>query len=63
MSEVTLADKKKDLVFDTTRKFPTDRGNFTENRTDCVLKTLIMQHESCRPLGPFEYVDDEGNAI
>ena len=57
------ANKKKDLVFETTRKFPTDRGHFTENITDRDLKTLIMQHESCRPLGPFEYVDDEGNAI
>lgn len=62
-SEAMSADKKKDLVFDTTRKFPTDRGHFTENITDRDLKTLIMQHESCRPLGPFEYVDDEGNAI
>ena len=61
--EAMSADKKKDLVFDTTRKFPTDHGHFTENITDRDLKTLIMQHESCRPLGPFEYVDDEGNAI
>ena len=36
---------KKDLVFDTTRKFPF----FMENITDCDLKTLIMQHKPCRP--------------
>ena len=48
-SEAKSADKKKDLVFDTTRKFPTDRGHFMENITDRNLKTLIMQHESCRP--------------
>ena len=61
-SEAKL-DKNKDLVFDTTRKFPTDRGHFKENITDCDLKILIMQHESCRPTGPFEYEDEEGNSI
>ncbi|CAB4006471.1 Hypothetical predicted protein [Paramuricea clavata] len=35
-SEAKL-DKNKDLVFDTTRKFPTDRGHFKENITDCDL--------------------------
>ena len=62
-SEAKSADKKEDLVFDMTRKFPTNHRHFRENITDCDLKTLIMQHESCRPLGPFKYEDDEGNAI
>ncbi|CAB4036453.1 Hypothetical predicted protein [Paramuricea clavata] len=39
-SEAKL-DKNKDLVFDTTRKFPTDRGHFKENITDCDLKILV----------------------
>ena len=65
LSSSTLAnlDKNKDLVFDTTRKFPSNRGHFKENITDCDLKILIMQHKSCRPTGPFEYEDDEGNSI
>ena len=41
-SEAKSADKKKDVVFDTTRKFPTDRDHFMENITDRDLKTLIM---------------------
>ena len=53
---------KKDLVFDT-RKFPIDHSHFMENITDHHLKTLIMQHDSCRLLGPFECEDDEGNTI
>ncbi|CAB4035450.1 Hypothetical predicted protein, partial [Paramuricea clavata] len=61
-SEAKL-DKNKDLVFDTTRKFPTDRGHFKENITDCDLKIMVMHHESCRPTGPFEYEDEEGNSI
>jgi hypothetical protein len=63
-SEAKL-DKNKDLVFDTTRKFPTDRGHFKENIADCDLKILVMHHESCRPTGPFEYEDEdeEGNSI
>lgn len=49
-------------VFDLSRENPTDRGHFKGDITSAALKKNIIQHGPCRPCGPFESVDTNGNA-